>query len=64
MYNYMERVFKGDAKAEFISRATAEGSRTAEHYAIVMEKMAKHIFPTSAYRDQKCYLSYSSYTNQ
>ena len=54
----MERVLKGDAKAEFISRATAEGNRSAEHYKAVMKKMTKHVIPAFAYRDQKRYLSW------
>ena len=58
MYNCMERVLKGDAKAEFISRAAAEGNRSTEHYKAVMKKMTKHVFPAFAYRDQKRYLSW------
>ena len=58
MYNCMERVLKGDAKAEFISRAIAEGNSSTEHYKAVMKKMTKHVFPAFAYRDQKRYLSW------
>ena len=48
----------GNAKAEFISRATAGGNYTVEHCAIVMANIMKHLFPAFAYRDQKRYLSW------
>ena len=57
MYAFMERVLKGDAKAEFIVKANAEGTKTVEHFEVVMNKMTTHVFPTFAYRDQKRYLT-------
>ena len=57
MYAFMDRVLKGDAKAEFTVKANAEGTKTVEHFEIVMNKMTAHVFPTYAYRDQKRYLT-------
>ena len=57
MYAFMERVLKGDAKAEFDAKANAAGTRTVEHFEQVMNQMTAHVFPTYAYRDQKRYLA-------
>ena len=47
MCECMERVLKGDAKAEFLQQATLAGSRTVANFTIVMATMIVHIFPTS-----------------
>ena len=55
MYAFMDRVHKGDAKAEFDVKADAEGNKSVANFEIVMNKMTAHVFPTYAYRDQKRY---------
>ena len=55
MYAFMDRVLKGDAKAEFEVKAEAEGNKSVANFEIVMNKMTAHVFPTYAYRDQKRY---------
>ena len=57
MYKCMVCVLKGDAKAEIISCAAAQGNHTVEHYAFVGASMTKHVFPAFSYRDQKRHLS-------
>ena len=57
MYALMERVLKGDAKAEFKAKADNMRTKTVDHFEQVMNSMTAHVFPTYAYRDQKRYLS-------
>ena len=56
MYECMERVLKGDAKAEFLQQANLVGSRTVANFTTVMATMTVHIFPTYAYHDQRRYM--------
>ena len=56
MYECMERVLKGDAKAEFLQQANLVGSRTVANFTTVMATMTVHVFPTYAYRDQRRYM--------
>ena len=51
MYKCMERVLKGDAKAEFTQQANLAGSRTIGHFTTVMATMTMHFFPVLAYQD-------------
>ena len=51
MYKCMERVLKGDAKAEFLQQANLVGSRTVANFTTVMVTMTVHVFPTYAYCD-------------
>ena len=56
MYECMERVLKGDAKAEFLQQANLVGSCTVANFTTVMATMTVHVFPTYAYRDQRRYM--------
>ena len=56
MYDCMERVLKGDAKAEFLQQANLVGSRTVANFTTVMATMTVHVFLTYAYRDQRRYM--------
>ena len=56
MYNCMERVLKGDAKAEFTLQANLVRSHTADNFTTVMATMTMYIFPVLAYQDQKQYM--------
>ena len=56
MYDCMERVLKGDAKAEFLQQASLVGTRTVANFTTVMATMTVHVFPTYAYRDQRRYM--------
>ena len=56
MYDCMERVLKGDAKAEFLQQANLVGTRTVANFNTVMATMTVHVFPTYAYRDQRRYM--------
>ena len=53
MYECMERVLTGDAKAEFLQQANLAGARTVANFTTVMNTMTAHIFPTYANRDQR-----------
>ena len=53
MYECMERVLIGDAKAEFCQQANLAGTHTVANFTTVMEKMTAHIFPTYANCDQR-----------
>ena len=44
MYKCMERVLKGDAKAEFLQQANLVGSCTVANFTTVMATMTVHIF--------------------
>ena len=48
MYGCIERVLKGDAKAEFLQQANSVGSCTVDNFSTVMVTMTVHIFPTYA----------------
>ena len=52
----MEKMQKGDAKAEFLQKANFVGSRTVANFTTVMATMTVHVFPTCAYCDQRQYL--------
>ena len=52
----MERVLKGDTKAEFTQQANVVESRTAGNFTTVMATMTLHIFPALVYQDQKRYM--------
>ena len=56
MYKCMERVLKGDAKAEFLQKANLVGSHTVANCTMVMATMTVHVFPTYAYCDQRGYI--------
>ena len=56
MYKWMERVLKGDAKADFTQKANLVGSCTVGNFTTVMATMIVHIFPVLAYQDQKQYM--------
>ena len=56
IYDCMERVLKGDAKAEFLQQANLVGTRTVANFTTVMATMTVHVFPTYAYRDQRRYM--------
>ena len=56
MYKFMERLLKGDAKAEFTQQANLVGSCTVGNFTTVMATMIVHIFPVLAYQDQKRYI--------
>ena len=43
MYKCMERVLKGDAKAEFLQKANLVGSRTVANFTTVMATMTVHL---------------------
>ena len=56
MYQCMERVQKGDAKAEFTQQANLVGSCTVGNFTTKMATMTVHIFPILIYQDQKRYM--------
>ena len=56
LYKCMERVLKGDAKAEFLQKANLVGSRTVANFTTVMATMTVHVFPTYTYCDQRRYM--------
>ena len=56
MYKCMERVLKGDAKAEFTQQDNLVGSCTVGNFTTVMATMTVHIFHVLAYQDQKRYM--------
>ena len=53
IYECMERVPKGDAKAEFLQQANLVGSCSVGNFTSVMATMTVHIYPTYAYCDQR-----------
>ena len=56
MYKYMERVLKGDAKAEFLQQANLVVGRTVVNFITVMATMTVHVSPTYLYCDQRQYM--------
>ena len=56
MYKCMERVLKGDTKAEFTQQANLARSCTVGNFTTVMATMTVHIIPVLAYQDQKRYM--------
>ena len=56
MYKYMERILKGDAKAEFTQQANLVKSCTVGNFTTVKSTVTKHIFPVLAYQDEKRYV--------
>ena len=53
MYECMERMLKGDAKAEFLQKANLLGCHTVATFIVVMATMTVHVFPSYAYCDAK-----------
>ena len=49
----IERVLKGDSKAEFVQYAYLVGSSTVTNFTTVMATITVHVFPTYAYYDQR-----------
>ena len=56
MYKCMERMLKGDAKAEFLQQANLVGSCTVATFTMSMATMNVHVFPTYAYGDQRRFM--------
>ena len=56
MYECMEWVLNGDAKAEFPQQANLVGSCTVKNFTTIMATMTAHIFPAYTYRDQRQYM--------
>ena len=52
----MQRVLKGDAKAEFTQQANLVESCTVGNFTTLMATMTLHIFSVLAYQDQKQYI--------
>ena len=55
IYKCMERVLKGDAKAEFLQQANLVGSCIVINFTAVIATIAVHVFHTYAYYDQRQY---------
>ena len=55
MYQLVQRVLQGDAKAEFNRHVDNTGNQTVANFQSVMTAMTVHVFPRYAYRDQKRY---------
>ena len=55
IYKRMERVLKGDTKAEFLQQANLVVSCTVANFTMLMATMTVHVFPTFTYRDQRQY---------
>ena len=53
MYKCIERVLKGDAKAEFLQQANLVGSYTVANFITVTATINVHVFPSNAYCDQR-----------
>ena len=51
MYKFMERMLKGDAKAEILQQDNLVGIRIVANFTWVMATMTVHVFPTYAYCD-------------
>ena len=51
MYNFLDCVLKGDAKAKFSLTVNVGGKSIVEYYKEVMNQVMAHMFPTYAYRD-------------
>ena len=56
MYQLVQRVLQGDAKAQFDTQAAAHGSQTAANFKAIMATMTVHVFPRYALQDQKRYM--------
>ena len=56
MYECMERVLTGDAKAEFLQQANLAGACTVANFTTVMNTMTAYIFPTYTNCDQRQYM--------
>ena len=56
MYECMEGVLKGDAKAEFLQKANLVGSCLVDNFTTVKVSITVHVFPTYADRDQRRYM--------
>ena len=52
----MERVLKGDTKAEFLQKANLVGSCTVAKFTMVMATMTVHVFHTYTDCDQTLYM--------
>ena len=53
IYKCMERMLKGDVKAEFLQQANLVGSCTVTNVTMVMATMTVNISPTYTYCDQR-----------
>ena len=56
MYQLVQRVLQGDAKAQFDTQTAAHGNQTAANFKAIMATMTVHIFPRYALQDQKRYM--------
>ena len=56
MYECIERVLTGDAKAGFCQQANLAGTHTVAKSTTVMNTMTAHIFPTYANHNQRQYM--------
>ena len=54
--NCVERVRKGDTKAEFLQQDKSVGSCTVANFTSGMVTMTVHVFPTYTYCDQGQYM--------
>ena len=52
----MERVLKGDAKAEFLQKANIVGSHIVIYVTMIMATMIVYVFPSYTYCDQRQYM--------
>merc|ERR1711966_427836 len=56
MYQLVQRVLQGYAKAQFDTQAAAHGNQTAANFKAIMATMTVHVFPRYALQDQKRYM--------
>ena len=56
IYEFMERLLIGDAKAEFRQQANLSEHHTVANFTIVMNQISVHIFHTYTNRDQRQYI--------
>ena len=56
IYECMEWVLKGDAKAKFTQQTNLLGSCTVGNFTTVTATMTMHIFPVLTYPEQKRYM--------
>ena len=56
IYKCIERVLKGDAKAEFLQQINLVVSCVVANFTFVMATMTVYVFSTYAYCDQRLYI--------
>ena len=56
MYECMERLLIGDAKAEFLEQTVLVGSCTVANFTTIIPTMTVHVLPTYAFHDQRQYM--------